>query len=298
MDSRPAAEHSAAARLDTSALTEPLAASELPSPSRSTSARSMLALMFTFLAAGAGATWRFFPLDPDGGPRATLGWLAIGLVLAAFCFWLARAVAGKDRARNELRHRLSRFLATNRRTLLLDVPDPHVPGELFTQGAGRVATELVRWTAHGPAELANYRFAVRRGKASRVFNGGYLAVRTLAPLPDLFLEPARPKGVIRRQRLRPPTSFRPVPINSPEGRTYTLWSEPGQASDVAAALTPELLSLLGRRAADLEIVARTAVVYSASPLVTADPALWAWIDDIVAELQTHEPGERSHLMPE
>lgn len=285
-------------RLDTSALTEPLAPSELPEPSRAPRAGAVFALAFLLLTAGAGATWWSFPLDLDGGPRLVLTLFVIVAGLAGFCLWLALAVRRKARANAELRHRLSRFAAANRRTLLLDQPQPGIPGLIFTQGAQRASPETLRWTVHGPVEAANYRFLLQRGRSSRIFEGGYLAVRTGTELPPLVLEPARTRGILRRHLIVLPSSFHPVPLRGPDGTRFRLWSAPEHAAQATAVLTPELLALLRPHARDLEITDGTVLIYSADPLLTLDPALWAWIEEVVTALQPHESGQRPHLVGE
>lgn len=284
--------------LDTSALTEPLAPSEIPDPPRSGAALVVLLLALVFLGAGAGATLWAFPLDPDGGPRFALTLLVIGLAMAGVCLWMALALRRKARERATLRHRLQRFAAANHRTLLLDQPAPRLPGLLFGHGTQQSTTEALRWTACRPVEVGNYRFVVGRGRNARIFDGGYLAISAGGPLPPLVLEPARARGILRRHLVPPPSSFGASTVRSADGTAFRLWAPAERAAEAAAFLTGPRLDLLTRHARDLEVADATVVVYSAAPLLTADPGLWAWIEEVVAALQPDDVGQRPHLMRE
>lgn len=284
--------------LDTSALTEPLAPSEVPDPPHSGAAPAVFLLSLLFLAAGAAATWWSFPLDLDGGPRLALTLLIIALAMAGVCLWMALALRRKARERATLRHRLQRFAAANHRTFLLDQPAPRLPGLLFGPGTQQTTTEALRWTARRPVEVGNYRFVVGRGRSTRIFDGGYLAIRTGGPLPPLVLEPARARGILRRHLVPPPSSFGASTVRTADGTAFRLWAPAERAAEAAAFLTGPRLDLLTRHARDLEVADGTVLAYSAAPLLTADPGLWAWIEEVVAALQPDDVGQRPHLMRE
>lgn len=284
--------------LDTSALTAPLAPSEVPDPPRSGAALAVFLLALLFLAAGAGATWWSFPMDPDGGPRLTLTLLVIALALTGVCVWMAFALRRKARERATLRHRLQRFAVANRRALLLDQPDPRLPGMLFGQGTQRTTTEALRWNSPYPVEVGNYRFVLGRGRNTRLFNGGYLAIRTGGSLPPLVLEPARARGILRRYLILPPSSFASSTLRSADGTAFRLWAPPERAAEAAALLTEARLDVLDRHSRDLEVTDGTVLVYSATPLLTTEPDLWAWIEDVVTALQPDDVGQGPHLMGE
>ncbi|MBO9704001.1 MAG: hypothetical protein J7474_00600 [Arthrobacter sp.] len=284
--------------LDTSALTEPLAPSEVPDPPRSGAALVVFLLALVFLGAGAGATWWAFPLDSDGGPRLALTLLVIALAMAAVCLWMALVLRRKARERAALRHRLQRFAVANHRTFLLDQPAPRLPGLLFGQGTQQSTTEALRWTARRPVEVGNYRFVVGRGRSTRIFDGGYLAIRTGRSLPPLVLEPARARGILRRHLVPPPSSFAAYTLRSADGTVFRLWAPAERTAEAAAFLSGPCLDLLTRHARDLEVADGTVLVYSAAPLLTADPGLWTWIEEVVAALQPDDVGQRPHLMRE
>jgi len=129
----------------------------------------------------------------------------------------------------------------------------------------------MRWTARRPVEVGNYRFV---------------------------LEPARARGILRRHLILPPSPFAASTLPSADGTAFRLWTPPERTAEAAAVLTGPRLDLVKRHARDLEIADGTVLVHSAAPLLTAEPDLWAWIEEVVAALQPDDVGQRPHLMRE
>ncbi|SEB60322.1 hypothetical protein [Arthrobacter woluwensis] len=174
----------------------------------------------------------------------------------------------------------------------------HRNAQIFGPGTQQSATEALRWTARRPVEVGNYRFVLGRGRRTRIFDGGYLAITTGGPLPPLVLEPARARGILRRHLILPPSSFAASTLPSADGTAFRLWAPAERTAEAAAVLTGPRLDLVTRHARDLEIADGTVLVYSAAPLLTAEPDLWAWIEEVVAALQPDDVGQRPHLMRE
>ncbi|MFK4729411.1 hypothetical protein ROT00_06975 [Agromyces mediolanus] len=230
------------------------------------------AVLFGLLSLEHGAGW-------------AIAAAVILLATIALCGWIVIAASRYHRRAPELRYRLGRFAEDNRLEYTPSLGEPAHPGQLFSRGGEREAQDVVRWP-DGRLEVGNYRYVTVGYRGTRsVWEWGYATAPLAHPVPALLLDGKRNKGLFDDRIASAFDARTPTRLESPDGGRFELWTWQRDADAARRLVDDQLLSQLGLRSADLEIVDGRVFLFSNRPLSTADPGTWAWIIETMDLIQ-------------
>ncbi len=213
---------------------------------------------------------------------AVVGVILTGLVVTLAAVLIRRGIV----ARQTATYRLSRFAAANAMTYVEIVPDPPLPGMIFSSGTGRRSTDVVRGVQPRFVEFGNYQYTTSSGKNSQTHHWGYVAVKLDVPLPHIVLD-ALGDNTLGGVGF----AFGPDQRLSLEGdfdRYFALYCPAGYEADALYLFTPDVMVRFIDSLAqlDVEIVDDWLFLYTRRPVSTLDPATWAWLFGAVAAVLT------------
>ncbi|WP_217179495.1 hypothetical protein [Streptomyces sp. AC495_CC817] len=213
---------------------------------------------------------------------------AFGLVLTAVlvtgaAILIRRAALARDAAR----YRLAGFAAANAMTYIENVPEPPLPGMIFSTGTGRRSTDVVRGQEPRFVEFGNYQYTTSSGKNSQTHRWGYVAVKLDVPLPNIVLDALGDNTLGSGVGF----AFRPDQRLSLEGDFdlyFALYCPEGYEVDALYLFTPDIMARFIDNLAqlDVEIVDDWLFLYTRRPVSTLDPATWAWLFGAVGAVLT------------
>ncbi len=214
--------------------------------------------------------------------------LALGLLLlSGLVIGIVLLVRRGLRARAVARFRLARFAATNAMTYIERIDAPPLPGMIFSNGSGRMSTDVLRGTTPRFVEFGNYQYTTSNGKQSQTHRWGYVAVKLDVPLPNIVLDALGNNTLGSALTL----AFRGDQRLSLEGdfdRYFSLYCPAGYEVDALYLFTPDVMARFIDHAAqlDVEIVDDWLFLYARREVSTLDPATWAWLFGAVGALLT------------
>ncbi|WEK61440.1 MAG: hypothetical protein P0Y60_01365 [Candidatus Microbacterium colombiense] len=219
--------------------------------------------------------------DAPGAEAIPLILIALVLTATGLLIWMG------VRNGRERRYRLSRFAQVNGMSYEARLPDPPLPGMIFSLGRSRLATDLVRGSRPRFVEFGNYQYTVQSGKNSTTYRWGYVAVKLDVPLPNIVLDAKGNNGFGSNL----PASFQKEQRLSLEGdfdQHFTLYCPAGYERDALYLFTPDIMARFIDNAAqlDVEIVDDWLFLYTQRKVSTLDPATWAWLFGAVGALLT------------
>jgi hypothetical protein len=209
--------------------------------------------------------------------------LVILIALAALIpFFIRRQRA----AQAAVWYRLDRFARANGMSFEPQRPQPPLPGMIFSQGSGRMASNLVRGDQPRFVEFANYRYTTGSGKNQQTHTWGYVAVHLSTPLPHIVLDALGNNGLFGSNL---PVTFDRDQHLSLEGdfdRYFRLYCPRGYERDALYLFTPDIMARFVDNAAalDVEIVDDWLFFYGKRDFSTLDPATWSWLFGAVAAM--------------
>lgn len=164
------------------------------------------------------------------------------------------------------------------------VPDPPLPGVIFSIGGTRTATDVLRGQQPRFVEIGNHSSVVSNGKNSTTVRWGYVAIRLGTALPHIVLDATANDGAfgsnlpaawVRGQRLRLEGDF---------DRHFRLFCPEGYERDALYLFTPDVMARFIDNAAvlDVEIVDDWLFLYSREELSSTDPGRWAWLFSVIS----------------
>lgn len=176
-------------------------------------------------------------------------------------------------------YRLNRFARANALSYASTLPAPALPGMIFAEGRGRVATDLLRGSTPRFVEFANYDYTTGSGKHETTHHWGYVAIKLDVPLPHIVLDARGNNGVFGSNL---PVSLRGNQRLSLEGdfdQYFSLYCPAGYETDALYLFTPDIMVRFIDHASslDVEIIDDWLFLYVNGRLVTANPENWAWI---------------------
>ena len=277
--------------LDTSALTRPVSRAEV----REFTARlrregkltsvAVTALGFVavcgilLVVAVLMATVVSFGLFADDGRPNPVG-IGFLIFFVAVIALIGYALIVLFRGRATRRFRLAQFAEANGLAWFPTVPNPPLPGMIFSEGHSREATDVV----HGPrprwVEVGNYTYKTGGGKSEQTHKWAYVALRLDTPLPHIVLDAVGNNGLFGVSNL--PATFSRDQRLSLEGdfdRYFALYCPTGYERDALYLFTPDVMARFIDNAAalDVEIIDDRLFLYARRELSTIDPATWEWI---------------------
>ncbi|WP_424448338.1 hypothetical protein [Microbacterium arborescens] len=222
---------------------------------------------------GSGAALSLTPLIP----------LVILIALAALIPFFGRRQRAAQAA---VWYRLDRFARANGMSFEPQRPQPPLPGMIFSQGSGRMASNLVRGDQPRFVEFANYRYTTGSGKNQQTHTWGYVAVHLSTPLPHIVLDALGNNGLFGSNL---PVTFDRDQHLSLEGdfdRYFRLYCPRGYERDALYLFTPDIMARFVDNAAalDVEIVDDWLFFYGRRDFSTLDPATWSWLFGAVAAM--------------
>ena len=223
----------------------------------------------------AGSSWVFVP--------AILPVLLIAGFVTLFIVLTVRGL-GSSAVRW---YRLDRFARANGMSYLPHLPNPALPGMIFSLGGDRTARDLVRGDRPRFVEFANYTYETGSGKERTTHRWGYVAVRLDVPLPNIVLDAKSNNGLFGASNL--PASFdrhQRLSLEGDFGRHFSLYCPRGYERDALYLFTPDIMARFVDSAAalDVEIVDDWLFLYGRRDFSTLDPATWAWLFSVVGAL--------------
>lgn len=279
--------------LNTDALTEPVrphlvrAHADQLATSRPTTAgdrfASILVLAVALVAVVLfGVLLRDLTRGPAGLPFAIALTVLVGAGITVL-YWRARRAL---RAGRERRYRLQGFAAANSMTYQDQVAEPELPGMIFSLGADRLATDVVRTSTAPIVEFGHHRYLVKAGKHAVTHHWGYLAITLDIALPHIVLDAVGNNSVLGSSL---PMSFSAAQRLSLEGdfdRYFELYCPTGYERDALYLFSPDVMARFVDNGAlfDIEIVDNTLFLYTRAAVVTVSPSMWVWLLDTVAAL--------------
>ena len=205
---------------------------------------------------------------------ALIGVLLLGAVVTLVALLVRRAVL----ARQTARYRIARFAQANAMGYVAVVPEPPLPGMIFSHGTGRRSTDVMRGVQPRFVEFGNYQYTTSNGKNSQTHHWGYVAVKLDVPLPHIVLDALGDNtlgfgvgsGFSADQRLSLEGDF---------DRYFALYCPQGYEPDALYLFTPDVMVRFIDNLAqlDVEIVDDWLFLYTRRPVSTLDPATWAWL---------------------
>lgn len=222
---------------------------------------------------GSGAVVSLAPVIP----------LVILIALAALIPFFVRRQRAAQAA---VWYRLDRFARANGMGFEPQRPQPPLPGMIFSQGSGRMASNLVRGEQPRFVEFANYRYTTGSGKNQQTHTWGYVAVHLSTPLPHIVLDALGNNGLFGSNL---PVAFDRDQHLSLEGdfdRYFRLYCPRGYERDALYLFTPDIMARFVDNAAalDVEIVDDWLFFYGKRDFSTLDPATWSWLFGAVAAM--------------
>ena len=240
-------------------------------------------LLVGLLFAGA------FALGPLSG-GSPWWWLPCGIVLiltVLLAGWIVRRVARSVRTGPETRWRLAEFFAANDVEPIAEIHDPDYRSTVFQEG--RVKPRLAgvtRWLDES-VEVGQFHYLVigYRGLQSPQ-QWGYARIPLDPSAPELLLDATANNAPWKAGALAGVADVRePTKLVSANGARFTLWAWRRHLSRATALADQELVDLLGRYPADLEITGGVAYLYWDEPLEFADEQRWRWIFAVAEALR-------------
>ncbi|QCR41722.1 hypothetical protein C1N74_15640 [Microbacterium sp. SGAir0570] len=215
---------------------------------------------------GSGAVVSLAPVIP----------LVILIALAALIPFFVRRQRAAQAA---VWYRLDGFARANGMSFEPQRPQPPLPGMIFSQGSGRMASNLVRGDQPRFVEFANYRYTTGSGKNQQTHTWGYVAVHLSTPLPHIVLDALGNNGLFGSNL---PVAFDRDQHLSLEGdfdRYFRLYCPRGYERDALYLFTPDIMARFVDNAAalDVEIVDDWLFFYGKRDFSTLDPATWSWL---------------------
>ncbi len=278
--------------LDTSALTQPVDRAEVRAFTarlrREGTLTSIVITVVGFVVVGSilllsatllAAVVSFGLLaDADGRP-SPIGILFL-LVFVAAGLAVGYALAKLLHGRAERRYRLARFAEANGMSWTPTVPNPGLPGMIFSEGRDREATDVVRGPLPRGVEIGNYTYKTGSGKNEQTHKWAYVEIRLDTPLPHIVLDAVGNNGLFGGSNL--PAMFSRDQRLSLEGdfdQYFALYCPKGYERDALYLFTPDVMARFVDNAAalDVEIVDDRLFLYARRELSTLDPAVWEWI---------------------
>ncbi|WP_460775307.1 hypothetical protein [Microbacterium sp. GXF7504] len=216
---------------------------------------------------------------------AVLPIIVVGALIGLAVWWWVHA----RRAAQERWYRLDRFAHANGMTFLPAIPDPPLPGMIFSIGDSRRTEDVVRGVQPRFVEFANHHYTTGSGKNRTTHRWGYVAIKLETPLPHIVLDAVGNNALFGASNL--PASFRKDQRLSLEGdfdRSFALYCPEGYERDALYLFTPDIMARFIDNAAalDVEIVDDWLFLYTKRPVTTLDPATWAWLFSVVGALLT------------
>ena len=210
-----------------------------------------------------------------------LGVVLLGLLVTLVVVLVRRSM----RARQVARYRLSRFAAANAMTYVETVPEPPLPGMIFSTGTARRSTDAVRGTHPRFVEFANYQYTTSNGKQSETHHWGYVAIKLDVPLPNIVLD-ALGNNTLGSTIAAAFRSDQRLSLEGDFDRYFSLYCPAGYEVDALYLFTPDVMARFIDHAAqlDVEIVDDWLFLYTRRPVSTLDPATWAWLFGAVGAL--------------
>lgn len=213
------------------------------------------------------------------------------LLLAAFIAGIIALalvlVRSARRAQDVQWFRFSRFAAANGLEFHPYIPNPPLPGLLFSGGSGTdpASENVLRGMAPRVVEFGDYAYTVSNGKSSTRVRRGYIAIRVDNLLPNIVLDAKGNDGPFgglsldRTQRLSLEGDF---------DRFFTLYCPTGYETDALYLFTPDIMLRLMTQAAvlDVELVDNWIFFYANRSIPSMDPAVWAWLFSLVHAMLT------------
>lgn len=218
-----------------------------------------------------------------GGLAALVPVVVIAGLVALVVWW---SVMSKRRAQ-ERWFRLDAFARSNGMSFLPAIPNPPLPGMIFSIGDSRRTEDVVRGAAPRFVEFANHRYVTGSGKNRTTHQWGYVAIKLDVPLPHIVLDALSNNVLFGASNL--PAAFDKDQRLSLEGdfdRYFSLYCPEGYERDALYLFTPDIMARFIDNAAalDVEIVDDWLFLYTKRPASTLDPATWAWLFSVVAAL--------------
>jgi hypothetical protein len=225
-------------------------------------------------------------LDAAGGGLSLL-LLVPGLLIVAVVVIVVVAIVRTISGTGARRYRLDRFARANGMTYVPGIPNPTLPGMIFSHGSSRASSDLVRGEQPRFVEIGNYRYTTGSGKNRTTHRWGYVAVKLDVPLPHIVLDAVGNNGLFGASNL--PAVFGKDQRLSLEGdfdRWFSLYCPRGYERDALYLFTPDIMARFIDNAAalDVEIVDDWLFLYARRDLSTLDAATWAWVFSIIAAL--------------
>ncbi|KAA9089232.1 hypothetical protein [Microbacterium radiodurans] len=223
----------------------------------------------------------------SGGGAAVAGATMVPLIVVVALGALIPLLVRRSRAAQAaLWYRLDRFARANGMSFEPQRPDPPLPGMIFSQGSGRMASNLVRGDQPRFVEFANYRYTTGSGKHQQTHTWGYIAVHLSTPLPHIVLDALGNNGLFGSNL---PVAFDRDQHLSLEGdfdRYFRLSCPRGYETDALYLFTPDIMARFVDNAAalDVEIVDDWLFFYGKRDFSTLDPATWSWLFGAVAAM--------------
>ncbi len=222
----------------------------------------------------------------DGGQGSAWGLVPLLVVLALIGLGVFLGIRGYL-GLGERAYRLATFARANGLSFVGAVPNPPLPGLIFSQGSSRAASSALRGEHPRFVEFANYRYTTGSGKNRTTHRWGYVAIKLDAPLPHIVLDALGNNGLFGSTNL--PIGFDRDQRLSLEGdfdRHFALYCPAGYERDALYLFTPDVMARFIDNAAelDVEIVDDWLFLYAKRDLVTLDPATWAWLFGAVGAL--------------
>ncbi|MGB4135876.1 MAG: hypothetical protein WA971_04895 [Microbacterium sp.] len=221
----------------------------------------------------------------NSGALAAGGTVLAAVVVAAVVGGLIALFVRQTRRARLTSYRIAHFATANGMSWRGRIDAPPLPGMIFQQGSGRMATDAVRGTAPRFVEFGNYQYTTGSGKNQTTHRWGYVAVKLDVPLPNIVLDALGnntlgsnlPASFSKRQRLSLEGDF---------DRYFTLYCPEGYERDALYLFTPDVMARFIDHAAqlDVEIVDDWLFLYMQRPASTLDPQTWAWLFGAVGAL--------------
>ncbi|MFS0792372.1 hypothetical protein [Microbacterium sp. 1P10AE] len=220
-----------------------------------------------------------FGLLADNGRPSPVG-IGFLLFFVAVVALVGYALIVLFRGRATRRYRLAHFAEANGLTWFPAVPNPDLPGMIFSEGHDREATDVV----HGPrprwVEVGNYTYKTGSGKSEQTHKWAYVQLRLDTPLPHIVLDAVGNNGLFGASNL--PTTFSRDQRLSLEGdfdQHFALYCPKGYERDALYLFTPDVMARFIDNAAalDVEIIDDRLFLYARRELSTLDLATWEWI---------------------
>lgn len=229
-----------------------------------------------------------FAIGTQSGSGAVLSLTSVIplVILIALAALIPFFVRRQRAAQAAVWYRLDRFARANGMSFEPQRPQPPLPGMIFSQGSGRMASNLVRGDQPRFVEFANYRYTTGSGKNQQTHTWGYVAVHLSTPLPHIVLDALGNNGLFGSNL---PVTFDRDQHLSLEGdfdRYFRLYCPRGYERDALYLFTPDIMARFVDNAAalDVEIVDDWLFFYGKRDFSTLDPATWSWLFGAVAAM--------------